>query len=63
MSRYFAAKLEIVVRQADKKMIATAPEIYLPRVRYLALVSKKYLALRSRSRVVGCSYCSRLGIK
>jgi len=45
MSRYFASKLEIVVRQADKKMIATAPEIYLPRVRYLAIISKKYLAL------------------
>ena len=34
MSQYFSAKLEIVVRQATdgKKMIATAPEIYSPRV-------------------------------
>ncbi|KAF6022810.1 PsGEF [Bugula neritina] len=43
MSRYFASKLEIVVRQADKKMIATAPEIYLPRIEVLKQNYLKYV--------------------
>ena len=43
MSQYFSAKLEIVVRQATdgKKMIATAPEIYSPRVSRVTITCMK----------------------
>ena len=43
MSQYFSAKLEIVVRQATdgKKMIATAPEIYSPRVSSVSITCVK----------------------